>query len=44
MLYRMYSKICRKTGYKTELIDLLEAEGGIKSVTVEVKGEYAYGL
>ncbi len=34
----------RRKKYKTELIDLLEAEGGIKSVTIEIKGEYAYGL
>ncbi|WP_409977316.1 peptide chain release factor 2 [Borrelia sp. RT1S] len=44
MLYRMYSRYAERRGYKTELIDLLEAEGGIKSVTVEVKGEYSYGL
>ncbi|AJY72073.1 peptide chain release factor 2 [Borreliella afzelii] len=44
MLYRMYSRYAERKKYKTELIDLLEAEGGIKSVTIEIKGEYAYGL
>jgi peptide chain release factor 2 len=43
MLYRMYSRWCENGGYKMELIDLLEAEGGIKSVTMQVSGEYAYG-
>ena len=43
MLYRMYTRWCENKGYKVELIDLLEAEGGIKSVTIEVSGEYAYG-
>ncbi len=44
MLYRTYLRYAERRGYKTELIDLLEAEGGIKSVTIEIKGEYAYGF
>ncbi|WP_151073783.1 peptide chain release factor 2 [Borreliella turdi] len=44
MLYRMYSRYAERKKYKTELVDLLEAEGGIKSVTIEIKGAYAYGL
>ena len=44
MLLRMYSRWAERRGYKVEIIDLLEAEGGIKSVTAEVTGEYAYGL
>lgn len=44
MLYRMYSRYAERKKYKTEIIDLLETEGGIKSVTIEIKGEYAYGL
>ncbi len=43
MLYRMYRRWIEAHGYQMELIDLLEAEGGIKSVTVEVKGPYAFG-
>ncbi len=44
MLLRMYTRWAERHGCKVEIIDLLEAEGGIKSVTVEVTGEYAYGL
>ncbi|UPA17607.1 peptide chain release factor 2 [Borrelia puertoricensis] len=44
MLYRIYLRYSERHGYKTEIIDLLEAEGGIKSVTIEIKGEYAYGF
>lgn len=43
MLYRMYTRYCENNDYKTELIDILEAEGGLKSVTVQISGEYAYG-
>jgi peptide chain release factor 2 len=44
MLLRMYTRWAERRGYKVEIIDLLEAEGGIKSVTAEVTGEFAYGL
>ena len=43
MLLRMYSRWADRRGFKIEIVDLLEAEGGIKSVTTEVTGEYAYG-
>ena len=44
MLLRMYTRWCEKKNYKTEIIDLLEGdEAGIKSVTVKVTGENAYG-
>ena len=44
MIYRMYSRWCDKKGYKMELLDYQEGdEVGIKSVTVLVKGLYAYG-
>lgn len=43
MLYRMYSRWAEDRGYKVEIFDILEAEGGLKSVTVQVAGEYAYG-
>jgi len=43
MLYRMYRRWTDAHGYQSEVIDLLEAEGGIKSVTIEVKGPYAFG-
>jgi peptide chain release factor 2 len=44
MLLRMYTRWAERRGCKVEIIDLLEAEGGIKSVTLEITGEYAYGL
>ena len=43
MLYRMYSRWTEANGYKTNLLDMQEAEGGIKSVTMQVNGDYAYG-
>lgn len=43
MLYRMYVRWAERKGYSVEEIDILEAEGGIKSVTVRIDGSYAYG-
>ena len=44
MLMRMYLRWCERAGYKAEVVDLLPGEeAGIKSATVEVTGEYAYG-
>jgi peptide chain release factor 2 len=43
MLYRMYGRWAERRGFQTEILDLLEAEGGIKSVTMKVGGPYAYG-
>ena len=43
MLYRMYLRWAERRGFKTEEEDRLEAEGGIKSVTVRIEGENAYG-
>ena len=44
MLLRMYLRWGEQNGYKMTIIDLLEGDGaGIKSATVEVEGEYAYG-
>ena len=45
MLLRMYLKWAERRGFKTEVIDYQPGdEAGIKSVTFEVQGEYAYGL
>ena len=43
MLYRMYSRWSERRGFGLEVMDLLEAEGGIKSVTFLVKGDAAHG-
>jgi peptide chain release factor 2 len=45
MLLRMYLRWCERAGLKAEVVDLLPGEeAGIKSATVEVTGEYAYGF
>ena len=43
MLYRMYLRWAERRGFTLEEEDRLEAEGGIKSVTVKIEGDYAYG-
>jgi peptide chain release factor 2 len=45
MLLRLYLKWAERRGFKREIIDLQPGdEAGIKSVTVTVTGDYAYGL
>lgn len=43
MLMRMYMRWCEQNEFKVDIVDLLEAEGGVKSVTMQIKGPYAYG-
>ena len=44
MLCRMYQRYAEKNGFTTEMIDFLDGdEAGFKSVTLEIKGENAYG-
>jgi peptide chain release factor 2 len=43
MLLRMYTRWIERKGFKAQMRDILEAEGGVKSVTLEVTGDYAYG-
>jgi peptide chain release factor 2 len=43
MLYRMYLRWAERKGFSAEEVDRLEAEGGIKSATVKIEGDYAYG-
>ena len=44
MLCRMYQRWADKRGFTTEMIDFLDGEeAGLKSVTLEIKGENAYG-
>lgn len=44
MLYRMYFRWIEKNNFSIVIMDLQDAEGGIKSVSFEVKGDYAYGM
>jgi len=43
MLYRMYLRWAERRGFTLEEEDRLEAEGGLKSATVKIDGDYAYG-
>ncbi len=44
MLMRMYLRWAESSGYKTIMVDQTEGEeAGLKSVTLEISGEYAYG-
>lgn len=51
MLYEMYRKFCEKRGWKTKVIDEslgdFQSKTGrhpLKNVTIEIKGDYAYGF
>lgn len=44
MLLRMYTRWADKKGYKVETQDILQGdEAGLKSVTLKISGEFAYG-
>lgn len=44
MLFRMYTRWCEDKGYKVKVADMQPGdEAGIKSCTVEVDGDFAYG-
>lgn len=44
MLYRMYSRFFEKKGYKVSILSEIKGdEAGYKSVSIEVKGDNAYG-
>jgi len=44
MLLRMYLRYCERKGYRTEILEESEGEvAGIKSASVKVEGDYAYG-
>jgi peptide chain release factor 2 len=44
MLLRMYQRWAERKGYKVEMLDLLPGdEAGIKSATLLISGDYAYG-
>ncbi len=44
MLFRMYTRWAEKNEFQVRVLDMLDGdEAGIKSVTVEITGEYSYG-
>jgi peptide chain release factor 2 len=44
MLLRMYLRFCERQGFKTELMEASAGEvAGIKSATIYVQGDYAFG-
>jgi len=44
MLMRMYLRYGERNGFKANLIDWLDGDGaGVKSATIEVEGEFAFG-
>ena len=45
MLMRLYLRYAERHGYKTSIAQLLDGdEAGIKSVTINIEGDYAYGF
>ena len=45
MMLRMYTRWAERRGYKVALVDQSEGdEAGIKSATIELRGQYAYGF
>jgi peptide chain release factor 2 len=44
MLYRMYTRWMERRGFQYTVLDMLQGEeAGLRSVTMEVHGEYAFG-
>ena len=45
MLVRMYTRWAERRGFEVDILDVLRGEeAGIKSATLEIRGEYAYGF
>ena len=43
MLSRMYQRWAERHGYKVEVLEQEEAEGGLKSINMKISGPYVYG-
>ena len=45
MLYRLYNRWIERKGFSQKILDYQPGdEAGIKDVTIEISGDYAYGL
>ena len=44
MLFRMYQGFAKKHNFKISILNLEPGEAGIKSLSLEIKGKYAYGM
>ena len=44
MLTRMYVRWAERHAFKIETLEVLEADEGLKSITLQISGEYVYGL
>ena len=45
MLLRQYLKYCERKGFKSEVLEISDGEvAGIKSATIKIEGEYAFGF
>lgn len=43
MLLRMYTRWAERREFSVQTLDLLEAEGGVKSVTLQINGDFVFG-
>jgi peptide chain release factor 2 len=43
MILRMYARWAEQHEFTTEILDLQEAEGGLRSVTAQISGPFAFG-
>ena len=43
MLLRMYQRWCERQGYKCEITNFQEGDAGIKTCTLQIEGDMAYG-
>jgi peptide chain release factor 2 len=44
MLYRMYMRYCERKGFKVEILEESDGEvAGLKSATLKISGDYAFG-
>jgi peptide chain release factor 2 len=45
MLLRMYLKYCQRIGFESEIVDKIDGnEAGVATVTLEIRGKFAYGF